>query len=434
MRFKMLQKMFLIAAALLLLVLQSSTCKAVQDYFEDTVWVKKTTQMEGFYQVKFSNTDSIIVAHSYQGAIFYNTYTGEEIKGIPFNAEVHFFNGDENFMQLAPSRDRLIIYNARNFEAIDTLEYDTLPVGDIVISKDENYVSGAVNNGIRTWNLKTKKIIKTVIFPAEEYLKETIITLESLCDNENFLASIFKRYYNPYPPNHEIYKRFYTTYSYLKIDSISSYEGTGFCRISNNCEILAKNIWDSDYGVDLINFKTGELKQKLPIDGNSLTGIEFSPDDKYVVTSNGPDGNSLIVWNTVSGEKAYSYFYGSYSNIDVSNNGKYIVSSTGKYLFLWNFKNETSIVENEVENNLKNIYPNPTNSIATIEFKLKNTGITKIELTNTQGDILKTILNKLLEAGIQKFEFKTDEIPSGTYFVVIQSEQEKIVFQLIVNH
>ena len=242
--------------------------------------------MEGFYQVKFSNNDSIIVAHGYQVAIFYYTYTGEQIKGIPLNAEVHFFNNDENFLQLAPNRDRLIIYNARTFEAIDTLEYDTLSIGDIVISKDENYLSGAVTNGIRTWDLKSKKIITTKIFPIDKNLRKIEITLQALCDNQIFLASVYKEYYNEYPPYGTYLKIYYTTFNYSKIDSISSYDGTGFCRISNKCEILARNIWDSNYGVELINFKTGELINKLHIDGNSLTGIEFSPDDKYVVTSN----------------------------------------------------------------------------------------------------------------------------------------------------
>jgi len=413
--------------------LQSHTCKAVQDYFEDTVWVKKTDMLEGFFSVRFSNNDSIFVGHSNNVVIFYETISGKEIKRLSGFNEIFFINNDENFMQLAPSRDRLIIFNARNFEAIDTLEYDTLTIEDIIISKDENYVAGAVTNGIRTWNLKTKKIIKTVIFPKEEYLLETIITLESLCNNENFLASIFKRYYNPYSTN-EKYKRFYTTYKITTIDSISSYEGTGFCRISNNCGILAKNIWDSNYGVELINFKTGELIQKLPIDGNSLTGIEFSPDDKYVVTSNGPDGNSLIVWNSESGEKAYIYPYGSYSNIDVSNNGKYIIASCGEYLFLINFKNETSIVENDNGNNIKTIYPNPTTDLVTVEFELKLSGITTIELLETKGGHIKTILNKFVEAGQQKVEINTSDIQSGSYFIVVKSEQEKIVFQLIVNH
>jgi len=421
---------------LLATFLQSFPCQAMQDYFEDTVWVKNTNQMDGFYMVKFSNNDSIIVAHGYSQDHFYETKTGNLIVKINGNREVFFINNDKQFIKLRQDQKVFEIIDNKSFKVIDSLENDTLGISYYTaISNNKKYLVSSVTNGIRIWSIETKKILLTkYIKPEENLISWGTGHITFNCDDSQIIAAITKKYYDPSNPYEPLYKGGLYAYDFKNLDSLYELPSRGDFKLSNKCKYVAYKTSNNDYGLEIYELETKKLIQKLPIDGISITGMEFSPDDKYVVTSNGPDGNSLIVWNTVSGEKAYSYFYGSYSNIDVSNNGKYIVSSTGKYLFLWNFKNETSIVENEVENNLKNIYPNPTNSIATIEFKLKNTGITKIELTNTQGDILKTILNKLLEAGIQKFEFKTDEIPSGTYFVVIQSEQEKIVFQLIVNH
>ena len=379
-----------------LLFANSSPCRAAQDYFEDTVWVKKVPNFGSIDDVKFSKNDSIIVAHGYGTNIFFETKNGNEITRILSYAPIQFFNNDENFVQIATSNDRLEIYQTSNFKAIDTLEYKTDSICSILVSNDENYAIGVIKNGFCVWDLKTKKIIKTVILPEEEYLRSIEITIQNLCDNKTFLASFFKTYTRSYPPYNDYLIVSYNTYNYSDLDSIDSKEGTGFCRISNNCEILAKNIRDSNYGVELLNFKTGELIQKLPIDGNSLTGMEFSPDDKYIVTSNGPDGNSLIVWNSETGEKAYIYPYGSYSNIDVSNNGKYIIASCGEYLFLINFKNETSIVENKDENNVKTIYPNPATGNVTIDFNIISTRKNSDWLIDLKGELIKSVFNGFL--------------------------------------
>jgi hypothetical protein len=133
-------------------------------------------------------------------------------------------------------------------------------------------------------------------------------------------------------------------------------------------------------------------------------------------------------------KKAYIYPYGSYSNMDVSNNGEYIIASCGEYLFLINFKNETLIVENKEENNIKIIYPNPSTNIVTIEFSQASSGNTNIELINIEGKLIKTVFNSFLEAGIQTIKINTNDIPSGKYYIIVQNEDEKIVFQLIVNH
>jgi len=412
----------------------SSPCKATQNYFEDTVWVKKVPNFGSFDDVKFSKNDSLIVAHGYGTNIFFETKNGNEIKRILSYAPIHFFNNDENFVQIAPSNDRLEIYQTSNFKAIDTLEYKTDSIISILVSKDEKYVIGVIKDGFCAWDIKTKKILKTLNFPNEEYLRRIEIKIQNLCDNKIFLATFFKTYTHSYPPYNDYLIVSYNTYNYSDLDSINSKEGTGFCRISNNCEILAKNIRDSNFGIELINFNTGELFHKLPINGYSLTGIEFSPDDKYLVTSNASGANCMLVWKIENKEITYSYPEGSYYNIDISSNEKYIVSSTVDYLFLWNFKNVTSIIENNDENNFKIIYPNPTNNLAILEFEQNSSGNTTIELLNTQGILLKTIINKFLESGQQKIEINTTDIPSGNYYIAVKNENEQLLFKLIVNH
>jgi len=412
--------------------LQSSTCKAVQDYYEDTVWVKKVPNFGNIYDVKFSKNDSLIVGWGYGTNIFFEAKNGNEIKRILSYAPIQFFNNDENFVQIAPSNDRIEIYQTSNFKAIDTLEYKTDSIISILVSNDEKYVIGVLKDGFCAWDLKTHKILKTITFPEEEHLRSMECTIQNLCDNKTFLASFYKIYTDPYPPYKDYKKISYNTYKYLTLDSISSIEGNGICRISNNCEILAKSSRDGNYGVELINFKTGELIQKLPIDGISITGIEFSPDDKYVVTTNSYSA-LMRIWDVDKGTGVHDYIDGGYGNLDITSDGKYIIASILDILILYKANYGGTFIPEKKEID-KTIYPNPTNGNATIEFELKLSGLTTIELINTNGSNIKTILNTFLESGSQKLEFKTDDIPTGSYFLVIQSQKEKIVFQLIINH
>lgn len=384
--------------------------------------------------VKFSNNDSLIVCHGYELSIFYNTFSGEEIKRIPFNTKVHFFKNDENYIQLAPSRDKLIIYRTEDFKAIDTLEYDSLSIGDIVISKDEKKVIGIVSNGLREWDLDKHNIIKTKFYKTEEYqtsLQAGQISITN--DNSKFIVTETREFLNPKDPENPYFSLRHNIYDVNNFDSIWTFIDKAAYRLSNTNKYIAFKRALTDYGVEIFDFNTGELVQKLFINGYSLTGIEFSPDDKYIVTSNGPGANCLLVWSIENGKEVHRYWPSSYECIDVSNNGLYVLGNVGNIMRLFKARFEASSVSLKEEIK-KIIYPNPSNNIAIIEYELKTSANLTINLINSEGSLFKTILNKFLESGNQKIEINTSDIPSGAYFIVVQTEQKKVVFQLIVNH
>ena len=295
----MFKKIFLIAAALLLLVLQSLPCQAVQDYFEDTVWTKKTDQPSGFYQVKISNTDSMIVAHGYAIAYVYKTLSGEQIARLPFNAEVHFFNNDLNFIQLAPSRDMLIVFETKEFKAIDTLEFDGETIADIEISKDEKYLVAVVTSGFRIYNLKTHTILRTKKYIKEE--NQTNFQIEQICfnnDNTVIIATEYREFVEPEYPHNQYFTLRHNIYDFNTFDSLGTFIDKAYYRLSNTNKYIAFKRLDPDYGVEIYNYLTKELVQKLFINGLTLTGIEFSPDDKYIVTTN--DFGLMRIWDIVT--------------------------------------------------------------------------------------------------------------------------------------
>ncbi len=430
------KNLILMVLTAILMLIANFTCQAGKtDYYEDTVWVRKTDQADGFFCLSFSTHDSIIVANGHELSIFYNTVSGEEIKRIPNKFKVHFYNNDLNYIQLAPSRDMIVVYDTKTYEAVDTLEFDGETIDEIDISKDEKYLVAVVASGYRLWSLLNGKILRTKTYKAEEY--QTKFQIEQITitnDNSKIIATEYREFLDPKDPYNPYYSLRHNIYDFNTFDSLSTFIGKAYYRLSNTNKYIAFKRSETDFGVEIFNFNTGELVQKLAINGYTLTGIEFSPDDKYIVTSSGPDANCMLVWEIAKNSIVYTYPYGSFSNIDISNNGNFIASTTGRYFFMWNFKNGITGVKEETNKINKIIYPNPTNNITTIELELKSTENVKIDLTNTNGEIVKTFLNKVFEIGLNKIEINTSDISSGSYFVVVQSEQEKIIFQIIIVH
>jgi hypothetical protein len=60
-------------------------------------------------------------------------------------------------------------------------------------------------------------------------------------------------------------------------------------------------------------------------------------------------------------------------------------------------------------------YPNPFNPTTTIVYALPQAGQVKIELYNTLGQKIKTLLNEFKSAGSYTLDFRGDDLPSGIY-------------------
>ena len=119
--------------------------------------------------------------------------------------------------------------------------------------------------------------------------------IQFLCDNR-LIGQYVKTYQNQNPPFNQYQIGSFTVYDFKTLDSIDNYTNSRGFRVSNTCKYLASATGDPDYGVEVYDFNTKLRLWKLPINGPSLTGIEFSPDDKYLVTSNGPGTDAIKIW------------------------------------------------------------------------------------------------------------------------------------------
>jgi hypothetical protein len=428
------KKRFL-SIALLIIIWQIVPIKlvALTDYFKDTVWMRQADQYQGFYMVKFSNNDSIIVAHGYEMDLFFNTYSGEEIKRIDGNNEVFFIKNDQNFIRLNQARTRFEIFDSKSFLVVDSLESDGIKILDYSsasISYDQMFLTAPISHGFRVWDLTTKRIIKTKIYPQEiNLVYYEVTTVAFNCDRTKIIGHLIKTYQDPSHPGDS---RYYTTYGNFTEYDFNSLEPQGnfinarYIILSSTCKYYAVSTNDPTYGVEIYDFNTKQLLQKLPLNGLNLTGIEFSPDDKYIVTS-----SEIKIWDLDSFKLVHYYQSGTANNFAISHNSKFIVSSTGNYLISWYGRFQTTPVVN-ISDTINLIYPNPSTGKVTIQFTQPDSEATSIILADMIGNPIQTLSNKFLESGNQSIELDVSSFSSGTYIIRVQNQHLSNIYKLII--
>jgi hypothetical protein len=343
-----------------------------------------------------------------------------------------FINNDINFIALNQSLTKYEIYDASSYIIIDSLEYDSIKIpkySRASISKDEKYLISPINRGFRIWDLNTKRISKTKIYLDETNLMNVGIgRINFNCDNTKIIAQLAKTYFNPNDPPHPITIGGFIIYDFNTLDSLDCLGNANYFKISNTCKYITFKTGDPTYGVEVYEFNSKELLWTIPINGPSLTGIEFSPDDKYLITS-----PTIQIWDMETGKQTYSYQSGSANTIDVSSDGKYIGSSIGRYFYKWNARFGTSIVPEDRVITPQIIYPNPSTGIAIIQYQQPVSEMTNIFITDINGQIVKPIFNNFLEEGQKIIDFNTQDISNGTYFVKVENSHLSLTFKLIVN-
>ncbi len=77
-------------------------------------------------------------------------------------------------------------------------------------------------------------------------------------------------------------------------------------------------------------------------------------------------------------------------------------------------------------------YPNPFNPTTTIKFGVKEKSNVRIDIFNSIGEKVSTILNEEREAGIYSIDFSASDLPSGVYLYRIQSGNYTAVKKMIL--
>lgn len=72
------------------------------------------------------------------------------------------------------------------------------------------------------------------------------------------------------------------------------------------------------------------------------------------------------------------------------------------------------------------LYPNPVVTNATLEFKLLRTSNVQVNLLNILGAQVRSLVNENRNQGKQVFQFSTDQLERGTYFIRLKIDNEII--------
>ncbi len=90
-------------------------------------------------------------------------------------------------------------------------------------------------------------------------------------------------------------------------------------------------------------------------------------------------------------------------------------------------KTET-ITNNEF---LTNVFPNPTTGVSTLEIDVKKEEYYHINLTNLNGEILRTLYNDVYQAGHYVLNFDLFDEPSGLYLISINTPTQQKTLKIV---
>lgn len=78
-------------------------------------------------------------------------------------------------------------------------------------------------------------------------------------------------------------------------------------------------------------------------------------------------------------------------------------------------------------------YPNPFNSSTEINYSLPDNQDVIINIIDINGSLIKSVANEFQTEGIHRINFDGSELPSGIYFLTLNSKSFSIVKKLIIN-
>jgi hypothetical protein len=95
----------------------------------------------------------------------------------------------------------------------------------------------------------------------------------------------------------------------------------------------------------------------------------------------------------------------------------------------------TIVGVNEIDNNvftLGDAYPNPTNGATDFSLTVKKSGNVTVELFNTVGSKVATIINKNMIAGEHTFSFDASKLSAGVYYYTVNAGGFRVTKKLVV--
>lgn len=85
-----------------------------------------------------------------------------------------------------------------------------------------------------------------------------------------------------------------------------------------------------------------------------------------------------------------------------------------------------------IQSNQLNIYPNPANDKANIQYSILSNEFIKISIFNSYGAEIQVLVNQFQDSGQKIIKFDTNGLPAGLYFVKLQAGERTYVEKMII--
>ncbi len=93
----------------------------------------------------------------------------------------------------------------------------------------------------------------------------------------------------------------------------------------------------------------------------------------------------------------------------------------------------SSITKLELDELEFNVYPNPVNENAIIQFELKKSEQMNLSIFTSEGKLVKALIDEQLPHGQHKISFSGINIPPGMYFLAVEKEGKRNSVSIIVE-
>ena len=97
----------------------------------------------------------------------------------------------------------------------------------------------------------------------------------------------------------------------------------------------------------------------------------------------------------------------------------------------------SNVIEVEVEAingySLSQNYPNPFNPSTVISFRMPSAGNVLLNIYNSLGEKVATLVNGVMPAGEHSVSFKADNLPSGLYFYKLQTDGASLTRKMVLS-
>ncbi|MBK7987044.1 MAG: T9SS type A sorting domain-containing protein [Ignavibacteria bacterium] len=91
--------------------------------------------------------------------------------------------------------------------------------------------------------------------------------------------------------------------------------------------------------------------------------------------------------------------------------------------------NENSINTSDI---VASVYPNPTHDKCIVKYQTRKDGMVKAQFVNAMGDIVSTFFAEQQQAGFYQFNINVQDMPTGLYFVRIESDNNTMTIPVSV--